>query len=81
MDSSTVFRFHPIELILFLGLGNVVTAMFFGTDLFSMALYYFVLYLFFFFEHGNFNYPSWLNSTLGLVLIMPDHHRVHHKQD
>lgn len=81
MDSSTVFRFHPLELILVFGIGNIVTAAIFGTDVFSMALYYFFLYLFFFFEHSNLNYPSWLNSTLGLVFVMPDHHRVHHQQD
>ena len=81
MDSSTVFRFHPIELILVFGIGNIVTAAIFGTDVFSMALYYFILYLFFFFEHANLNYPKWLNWTLGLFFVMPDHHRVHHQQD
>lgn len=81
MDSSTTFRFHPIELILVFGIGNIVTAALFGTDVFSMALYYFILYVFFFIEHTNINYPRWLNSTLGLVFVMPDHHRVHHQQD
>ncbi len=81
MDSSTVFRFHPLELILVFGIGNIVTAALFGTDVLSMALYYFFLYLFFFFEHANLNYPNWLNSTLGLIFVMPDHHRVHHQQD
>lgn len=81
MDSSTVFRFHPIELILVFGLGNILTAALFGTNVFSMALYYFFLYLFFFFEHANLKYPKWLNYTLGLFLVMPDHHRVHHQQD
>lgn len=81
MDSSTVFRFHPIELILVFGIGNIITAALFGTDVLSMALYYFILYVFFFFEHANLKYPKWLNSTLGLIFVMPDHHRVHHQQD
>jgi len=81
MDSSTVFRFHPIEIILVFGVGNIVTAALFGTDVISLALYYFILYVFFFFEHANLNYPGWLNSTLGLIFVMPDHHRVHHQQD
>lgn len=81
MDSSTVFRFHPLELILVFGVGNILTAALFGTDVFSMALYYFILYLFFFFEHANLKYPNWLNSTLGLIFVMPDHHRVRHQQD
>jgi len=81
MDSSTVFRFHPIEIILVFGVGNIVTAALFGTDVISMALYYFILNIFFFFEHANLNYPRWLNSTLGLIFVMPDYHRVHHQQD
>jgi len=81
MDSSTVFRFHPIELILVFGIGNIITAGLFGTDVLSMALYYFILYIFFFFEHANLNYPRWLNQTFGLIFVMPDHHRVHHQQD
>lgn len=81
MDSSTVFRFHPIELILVFGIGNILTAAIFGTDVFTMALYYFVLYLFFFIEHANLKYPTWLNSSLGMIFVMPDHHRVHHQQD
>ena len=81
MDSSTVFRFHPIELILVFGIGNIITAGLFGTDVLSMALYYFILYVFFFFEHANLKYPRWLNQTLGLIFVMPDHHRVHHQQD
>ncbi|MEN8194658.1 MAG: sterol desaturase family protein [Bacteroidota bacterium] len=80
MDSSTTFRFHPIELILIFGIGNIVTAVIFGTDVFSMALYYFILYIFFFFEHSNLNYPNWINSTFGLIFVMPNHHRVHHHQ-
>ena len=81
MDSSTVFRFHPLELILVFGIGNIITAALFGTDVLSMALYYFILYVFFFLEHANLNYPKWINSTLGLVFVMPDHHRVHHQQN
>jgi sterol desaturase/sphingolipid hydroxylase (fatty acid hydroxylase superfamily) len=81
MDSSTVFRFHPIELILVFGIGNIITAGLFGTDVFSMALYYFILNIFFFFEHSNLKYPKWPNSTFGLIFVMPDHHRVHHQQD
>jgi len=81
MDSSTVFRFHPLELILIYQTGNIVTAALFGTDVFAMALYYFILYIFFFFEHSNLKYPNWINSTLGLIFVMPNHHRVHHHQE
>jgi sterol desaturase/sphingolipid hydroxylase (fatty acid hydroxylase superfamily) len=81
MDSSTTFRFHPLEIILVYQTGNVITAALFGTDMTSLALYYVILYVFFFLEHSNLNYPKWLNQTLGLVLVMPDFHRVHHHKD
>jgi len=81
MDSSTTFRFHPLELILIYQTGNIITAGVFGTDVTSMALYYFIIYIFFFLEHSNLNYPKWINNTFGLILVMPDHHRIHHHQD
>ena len=81
MDSSTVFRFHPLEIIMIYQTGNIITAALFGTDVLSMVLYYFIVYIFFFFEHSNLSYPNWINKTLGLFLVMPDHHRVHHHQE
>jgi len=81
MDSSTVFRFHPLELILIYQTGNIITATLFGTDMFALALYYFVLYIFFFFEHANINFPKWIDKTIGLIFVMPNHHRVHHQQE
>ncbi|OUS01901.1 fatty acid hydroxylase [Flavobacteriales bacterium 33_180_T64] len=81
MDSSTVFRFHPLELILVYQTGNILTAALFGTDVTSMALYYFILYIFFFLEHSNLKYPNWLDTTIGLLFVMPNHHRVHHQQE
>ena len=81
MDSSTTFRFHPLEIIFIYQTGNVLTAAIFGTDMTALALYYLILYVFFFLEHSNLNYPKWLNHTLGMVLVMPDHHRVHHHKD
>lgn len=81
MDSSTVFRFHPLELILIYQTGNIITAALFGTDMFALALYYFVLYIFFFLEHANINFPKWIDKTIGLIFVMPNHHRVHHQQE
>lgn len=81
MDSSTTFRFHPIELIIVYQAGNIVAAACFGLDVMSLALYYFIVYIFFFLEHSNLYYPNWLNNTFGLVFVMPDHHRIHHHQD
>ena len=81
MDSSTTFRFHPIELAIVYQAGNIIAAGIFGLDVTSLALYYFIVYIFFFLEHSNLNYPNWLNRTFGLLFVMPDHHRVHHHQE
>ncbi|WP_304236877.1 sterol desaturase family protein [Jiulongibacter sediminis] len=81
MDSSTTFRFHPVELAIVYQAGNIIAAGIFGLDVTSLALYYFIVYIFFFLEHSNLNYPNWLNHTLGLVFVMPDHHRVHHHKE
>lgn len=81
MDSSTTFRFHPLELAIVYQAWNLITAAIFGLDVTALALYYFMVYIFFFLEHSNLNYPKWLNTTLGLVFVMPDHHRVHHHQE
>ena len=48
LDSSTFFRSHPIEPIFVFGVGNILTAALFGTDVLSMALYYFILNIFLF---------------------------------
>lgn len=81
MDSTTTFRFHPFELILVYQTGNIFTAAIFGTDVNALFLYYFLVSIFFFLEHSNLNYPKWINKTVGLVFVMPDHHRVHHQQN
>ena len=81
MDASTSFRFHPLEPILVYQMGNVITVGLFGTDITSLAIYYLMVYLFFFIEHSNLKYPSWMNSTLGLLFVMPAHHRVHHHRE
>lgn len=81
MDSSSTFRFHPLEMILVYQVGNILCAGIFGTDVLSMALYYFILNIFLFLEHANLHYPTWLNKTLGLIFVTPDQHRVHHQQN
>jgi len=81
MDSSTFFRMHPVEVILVFGVGNILTAALFGTDLLSLALYYFILNLFFFLEHSNFKFPVWLDKTLGWVITTPNLHKIHHEQN
>lgn len=81
LDSSTYFRFHPLETTLVFGMGNILTAAIFGTDLLSMTLYYFILNIFTFLEHSNLRYPYWMDKTLGWIFTTPNQHKVHHEQD
>ncbi|MEO7394016.1 MAG: sterol desaturase family protein [Chitinophagaceae bacterium] len=81
MDSSTFFRGHPIESFLWFGVGNIVAAGIFGLDLLSLGLYFLVSLPFFFLEHANLKFPTWIDKTFGLVFTTPNLHKVHHEQD
>jgi len=81
MDSSTFFRFHPIETLLVFGVGDIISSGVFGTDLSALALYYLFLNLFLFLEHSNLKFPDWLDSTLGWIFVTPNLHKVHHEQN
>jgi len=81
MDSSTYFRGHPIEIFLWFGVGNIVAAGIFGLDLVSLGLYLLVSLPFFFLEHVNLKFPTWVDKTFGLIFTTPNLHKVHHEQD
>ncbi len=81
MDSSTFFRGHPIEIFLWFGVGNIVAAGIFGLDLISLGFYFLVSLPFFFLEHANLKFPTWIDKTFGLIFTTPNLHKVHHEQD
>ena len=81
MDTSTNFRAHPIELMLWFGTSNIIASAVFGLDLLSLGLYFLVATPFFFLEHANLRFPVWLDKTLGLVFTTPNLHKIHHEQD
>jgi len=81
MDTSTNFRAHPIELMLWFGTSNIIASAVFGLDLLSLGLYFLVATPFFFLEHANLRFPAWLDKTLGLVFTTPNLHKIHHEQD
>ena len=81
MDASTNFRAHPIELILWFGTSNIIAAGIFGLDLMSLGLYFLVATPFFFLEHANFKFPTWIDNSVGLIITTPNIHKIHHEQD
>jgi sterol desaturase/sphingolipid hydroxylase (fatty acid hydroxylase superfamily) len=81
MDSSTYFRAHPVEILLWFGTSNILAAGIFGLDLLTLGLYFLVVTPFFILEHANLRFPVWLDRTLGLIFTTPNLHKIHHEQD
>ena len=81
MDASTFFRGHPMEAMFWFGTSNIIAAGIFGLDLLSLGLYFIIATPFFFLEHSNIKFPTWLDKTVGLVFTTPNIHKVHHEQD
>ena len=80
MDSSTFFRGHPLEVLVF-GNAGIVAVAIFGMDMLSLGLYLFIFIPFAFLEHTNLSFPKWLDKTVGRVFVTPNFHKVHHEQD
>ena len=80
MDSSTFFRGHPLEILVF-GNAAIIAAALFGMDMLSFGLYIFIFIPFAFLEHTNLTFPSWLDKTVGWLFVTPNFHKVHHEQD
>jgi len=81
MDVSTAFRVHPIELFLWFSVSRIVAAGIFGLDLVNLGFMALVSTPIFFLVHSNIKYPVWLDRTLGLFILTPNQHRVHHEID
>jgi sterol desaturase/sphingolipid hydroxylase (fatty acid hydroxylase superfamily) len=80
MDSSTFFRSHPIEILVF-GNAAILAVAIFGMDMLTFGLYIFIFTPFAFLEHTNLTFPKWLDKTAGLIFVTPNFHKVHHEQD
>ena len=81
MDVSTAFRVHPIEGFLWFGTSRILAAGIFGLDIISLGFMGLVSTPIFFLVHSNISFPSWLDHTLGLVMLTPNQHKVHHEID
>ena len=79
-DVSTGVRFHPMEILLSMGIKlGVVAAL--GTPAVAVLVFEVLLNATSMFNHGNVRIPSKLDRWLRLVLVTPDMHRVHHSID
>ena len=76
-DVTTGLRFHPIEMILSMGIKlSVVVLM--GPPALAVLIFEVLLNAISMFNHGNIRLPSSIDRKLRLLVVTPDMHRVHH---
>jgi sterol desaturase/sphingolipid hydroxylase (fatty acid hydroxylase superfamily) len=77
VDVTTGFRFHPLEILLSLGIKLAAVAAF-GPPAAAVLLFEVLLNGTSMFNHSNLLLPEKLDRLLRLVVVTPDMHRVHH---
>ena len=77
LDVTTGTRFHPIEIILSMGIKlGAVAAM--GVPAVAVLAFEVLLNATSIFNHSNVRIPAWLDRGLRWIVVTPDMHRVHH---
>jgi len=76
-DVSTGLRFHPVEILLSMGIKlAVVVAL--GPPAVAVLVFEVLLNATAMFNHSNIRIPAAIDRVLRLVVVTPDMHRVHH---
>lgn len=76
-DVTTGLRFHPLEMLISMGIKLAVVAAL-GAPALAVLIFEIVLNATSMFNHGNVRLPSRIDRSLRLLLVTPDMHRVHH---
>jgi sterol desaturase/sphingolipid hydroxylase (fatty acid hydroxylase superfamily) len=76
-DVTTGARFHPIEILLSMGLKLAVVAAL-GAPAVAVLVFEVLLNATAMFNHGNVGLPPALDRVLRWIVVTPDMHRVHH---
>lgn len=76
-DVTTGLRFHPIEMILSMGIKLSVVVVI-GAPALAVLIFEILLNATSMFNHGNIRLPSTIDRKLRLLVVTPDMHRVHH---
>ena len=76
-DVTTGLRFHPIEILLSMGVKLMVVVAL-GAPAVAVLVFEVLLNATAMFNHANLRLPERLDRALRLVLVTPDMHRVHH---
>jgi sterol desaturase/sphingolipid hydroxylase (fatty acid hydroxylase superfamily) len=80
VDFSTGLRFHPLEIILSMGI-KCAAVVLLGAPALSVLLFEVALNATAVFSHGNVCLPGWLDRAVRFVFVTPDMHRIHHSAD
>lgn len=76
-DVTTGARFHPIEILLSLGIKLALIALI-GAGPVAVLLFEVILNAMAMFNHANVRLPLKVDAVLRVLLVTPDFHRVHH---
>ena len=76
-DVTTGARFHPIEIVISMGLKLMVVSAL-GAPALAVLIFEVVLNATAMFNHGNVRIPAGLDHVLRWIVVTPDMHRVHH---
>lgn len=76
-DATTGLRFHPVEILISMGLKLAVVAAL-GPPAVAVLLFEVLLNATSLFNHANINLPRPIDRVLRLIVVTPDMHRVHH---
>jgi sterol desaturase/sphingolipid hydroxylase (fatty acid hydroxylase superfamily) len=76
-DVTTGARFHPIEIVISMGLKLMVVSAL-GAPALAVLIFEVILNATAMFNHGNVRIPLGLDRVLRWILVTPDMHRVHH---
>ncbi len=77
IDVTTGLRFHPVEIVLSMGLKLAVVAVL-GPPAAAVLVFEVLLNGTAMFNHSNIRIPLGLDRVLRLIVVTPDMHRVHH---
>jgi sterol desaturase/sphingolipid hydroxylase (fatty acid hydroxylase superfamily) len=76
-DVTTAIRFHPLEIILSMGIKMVAVAVL-GPSALTVVLFEVLLNATSMFNHGNVRLPKEIDRVLRRIVVTPEMHRVHH---
>ena len=77
LDLSTSLRFHPIEILLSIGIKSIAIVLL-GAPSFAVLIFEVLLNATAIFNHSNISLPTKLDRLLRWFIVTPDMHRIHH---